>query len=1360
MLTPAVKAVDGIWLDTVPTEANWNNGANWNTNPSFPDSSGDTATFDQNSGGITPAAYRVYVPDGVDILLQSLTFANGADGFQIRVASGGSLELQPALLGQGMFNLDATTIQHIFIEGSVAGSGGNFTFWNDTSAELGGGDVQYTASYATVAGGQGGIINFRNTSTASTSRISNQGSFFSGANGGSTLFRDSSTAGTAVIHNTGGNAVDASGGSTTFFNDSSAGSAEIFNHGGNDTNAEGGSLQFSNTSDSADAFIINYGAQVDDAAAGRTIFNSTDNVGTPTIYNMPGVVADAVGGYTRINQSQSTFSPIIFNVGSDPAASGGFGYTHVYGSSLLGDDTEIDNQGSTLASATGGETRFFDTSNAGGSQITNMAGSVTGAFGGFSIFNDSSTGGDAIIINHGASVSGAYGGNTFFYGNSTSAISIVNQGASISGAFAGYTNFNDSSTAANSIIVNEGGTGGNSLGGGTFFGANTTADTSTIYNYASTAANALGGGVILSDFSNAGSAYFVNYGGAAADTQGGSTIFQSNADGANAYILNTAATHADALSGGITEFRGASSAGSALVLNQAATIADALGGQTSFINDSTAGSASIANQGAASPGALGGRLSFQDAGSAGSAIIENFAGSSLEGAGLTSFIGYSSMTFPTASAATIYNRAGNTVGGRTEFLDFATAGSATIISEGSMNALHAGGDTTFNANSTAGNATLVAESGINGGTIRFAPGSTGGSSRIILSGSGQLYVGNVGGILEIGSLESSVGGGGEVYVHANELVVGNLNTNTEFSGGIHATGGLRKVGSGILNLTGINTYTGDTNIDAGTLLANGVLASPNIHVNAAGVLGGSGLVQGNVFNGGIVSPGNSVGTLTINGNYSQSGTLVIEIEGWNPGQYDVLAIGGSASLGGRLTLVAGPGLTYTRGDRAEILTAGGGVSGQFNDVDNLQTGTILEAQVIYESNLVAVEIVQGSFEDFADDIVNANPDLAPEVRDLLQRTGLILDGVAFDAREQALIAFLNSIPLGDLPELYFKIAPEELGVIHELGVSMADATAGFFKRRAGDIRHGLRVAGNLESTAMSADPKSSKGPKALAPEVASPEDLRWSTFTYGDATWLDIENSGATPGYDTLSGGFSAGVDYQVNDALTIGLILTYTGSDADLHADGDLEMNSYAASMYAVWQAQGWYLNTLIGGAYNDIEYDRGGLLGMASGNTHGGAFNAYLGGGYEIKQDGWRFGPTWSLHYTYVGYGGFDERGSLAPLEIQSNDTQSLRSALGAEVAYVIKAGRRLFVPQVYFAWQHEFGDRTQATDFRFASGAGSVVRVEGPEVGRDALLLGASLSVLWNDQFSTFIGYNTQLMRDNYESHNITAGLTWSF
>ena len=93
------------------------------------------------------------------------------------------------------------------------------------------------------------------------------------------------------------------------------------------------------------------------------------------------------------------------------------------------------------------------------------------------------------------------------------------------------------------------------------------------------------------------------------------------------------------------------------------------------------------------------------------------------------------------------------------------------------------------------------------------------------------------------------------------------------------TGSLVKIGGGVIDLTGANTYTGPTTVSNGTLNVAGSLTSATTVRNGAS-LGGYGTITGNVTAdpGATVSPGASVGSLTINGAASfSSSTLVFEL---------------------------------------------------------------------------------------------------------------------------------------------------------------------------------------------------------------------------------------------------------------------------------------------------------------------------------------------------------------------------------------------------------------------------------------------------------------------------------------------------
>jgi len=100
-------------------------------------------------------------------------------------------------------------------------------------------------------------------------------------------------------------------------------------------------------------------------------------------------------------------------------------------------------------------------------------------------------------------------------------------------------------------------------------------------------------------------------------------------------------------------------------------------------------------------------------------------------------------------------------------------------------------------------------------------------------------------------------------------------------------------------------------------LLGGTISSPNVVINAGGVLGGSGTVQGGVISaGGTVSPGDPGTQLSVTADYQSTAASVIEIDLADEDTADLLSIAGNASLAGVLRVrladgfIAYPGLAY------------------------------------------------------------------------------------------------------------------------------------------------------------------------------------------------------------------------------------------------------------------------------------------------------------------------------------------------------------------------------------------------------------------------------------------------------------------
>lgn len=118
---------------------------------------------------------------------------------------------------------------------------------------------------------------------------------------------------------------------------------------------------------------------------------------------------------------------------------------------------------------------------------------------------------------------------------------------------------------------------------------------------------------------------------------------------------------------------------------------------------------------------------------------------------------------------------------------------------------------------------------------------------------------------------------------AADLVVSTPLRNSSGDYGL-TSGSLAKTGNGTLQLSGANSYTGTTMVNAGTLAVTGSLAASATTIASGATLTGSGTLAGGVSNSGTIAPGfEGTGTLTINNSLTLSAGASVnwEISDWN-----------------------------------------------------------------------------------------------------------------------------------------------------------------------------------------------------------------------------------------------------------------------------------------------------------------------------------------------------------------------------------------------------------------------------------------------------------------------------------------------
>ena len=563
-----------------------------------------------------------------------------------------------------------------------------------------------------------------------------------------------------------------------------------------------------------------------------------------------------------------------------------------------------------------------------------------------------------------------------------------------------------------------------------------------------------------------------------------------------------------------------------------------------------------------------------------------------------------------------------------------------------------------------------------------------------------------------------------------------------FGASVTGTSSNLTVGSGSIAFNApVTLGTGNFTVQQGQATINTSLSAATITIGPQGILGGSGTLVGNVVHSGVLSPGNSIGTITIVGNYTQTPgafTYLAEVAGSSIS--DRINVTGTATLqGGTVGVAAAPG-TYAPRTTYTILNAGGGIIGTYaNAVSNYP---FLQPSLSYDANNVYLTLQVGGFAQAAQTPTQA-------------AVGAVLDANAGNATGDfaTVLGALSTLTATQGQAVLTSISGQNYAGFSTAMVQNAQLFMSNFSAQAGgsgSLRGSSRVA-LAEACTVACD--------TTTPAL-------WGAWG-GALGGLGTVGNGVNTGAVTYNvGGFAAGLDRLVAPGLRAGVTVGYTsGTQWVAGFDGRSVSDTIQTGLYANYNEGKVYADAIVGYAYSSNQMWRnipvpGLATRTAQGITGANQFYGQIEGGYRFDFGGDSSAfvtPFARLQAFTATQNAFTETNAGAlNLSVAAQTTNSLRTVLGAQLGASMDMGwRERLALQFRLGWSHEFADVARPVTATFAGAAAMPFTTFGASPQRDGVVLGFAANTAIAQGTTAFLRYEGDISGQD-SAHALTAGV----
>jgi len=580
-------------------------------------------------------------------------------------------------------------------------------------------------------------------------------------------------------------------------------------------------------------------------------------------------------------------------------------------------------------------------------------------------------------------------------------------------------------------------------------------------------------------------------------------------------------------------------------------------------------------------------------------------------------------------------------------------------------------------------------------------------------------------------------------------------TNTDagvFAGALSGIGRVSLDGSGTVLLTGDSSgFSGLTTLNAGKLLVgapngNGRLGG-SLEVLSGATLGGSGAIGSGVGShisiaaGGVLSPGNSIGTLTINGDLTFASGARFEVE-VNPlgADSDLVRITGSATLNGGTVAHIGANGRYDPRSTYTILTAAS-LTGAFDDVTSDFAFLNPKLHYDYGAGTVQMELLRN-------DIAFAS---AARTRNQAA-TAHAIEAIGFDAGNAVYEATVQLADNGDLIRASFDQLSGELHVSAQTAM-IEDSR---LIRNAANDR--LRAAfGNSGASSAPAFAYGSNG----APIAVGADHAGTSFWAQGFGSWgaFDGDDGGKTLDRDTS--GVLLGGDALLS-RWRVGVTGGYSRSNIKPRDRASSVVSAnYHLGLYAGTQRGALAFRTGLAQSWHDLDVRRTiampGLNERARADYRADALQAFGEIAYGLDARGARLEPFANLAHVRLKFDGFSETGDAAALTAKNSNADVTFTTLGLRGEQTFDLGQTRAALHGTVGWRRAFGDTSPQSIHALSEG--DAFTITGAPISRDSAVLEGGLALSLTTATTMSLGYAGQVS-NGAQDHVFTARFSLKF